>query len=394
MSATSVKYFSSTMPGAPVLSGTAGALIAVLDACLVTGLGLKTVDSLVVFGGAATMNISTGHSAVEGGVVNVSGASPAGLNGDKRVVSVTTNTIVFDATGISNTTATGTITTKVAPAGWTKEYGNATVAAYRGAAGGTQFYLRVDDTGTVSARVLGYEGMTDVNSGTNPFPTEAMRAGGGYWPKSDSASTAARPWILVADDRGFYLNVGHQTAYLGAGPTVFFGDVVSLSATDTYQCGLQYMGSLASVNYATNYLEALGAAYSSPGPFAFARSYTGAGSSILACVHYDLSLASPSSSPHVSGSSVFNYAPYPNPTDGSLSLSPFRTFEAGTFTERGNLPGLYGVPQAVPDGVFNAGDAVSSSAALPGHLLRAVKQWSGGGGSYGIMFIDTTGPWR
>lgn len=392
MSATSVKYFSSTMPGAPVLSGTAGALLAVLDACLVTGLGLKTVDSLVVFGGAATMNISTGHSAVEGGVVNVSGASPAGLNGDKRVVSVTANTIVFDATGISNTTATGTITTKVAPAGWTKEFGTSPVAVYKGGAGGTGFRLRVDDSGTINARVLGYESMTDVNSGTGPFPLEAQRAGGGYWPKSETPSAAARPWILVADDLGFYLNVGHQTSYLGAGPTVFFGDIVSLSATDTYQCALAYMNSVASTNYATNFLDGIGGASTSLSPVAIARSYTGAGAAIPMYLYYDLVFAA-NTPTRVSGSDGHNLAPYPNPADGSLSLSPIRAFEAGTLTERGSLPGLYAVPQGIPNGVFSPGDAVSSTSALSGHLLRALKQWSDTG-SYGHMFVDTTGPWR
>ena len=66
---TSVKYYASTMPGAPVLSGTAGALATLLDACLVDGFGLKTVDTLVVASGVATANISTGSAAVTGGVV-------------------------------------------------------------------------------------------------------------------------------------------------------------------------------------------------------------------------------------------------------------------------------------------------------------------------------------
>ena len=35
MAYTGVKYFHSELPGAPVLSGTAGSLQAVLDACLV-----------------------------------------------------------------------------------------------------------------------------------------------------------------------------------------------------------------------------------------------------------------------------------------------------------------------------------------------------------------------
>jgi hypothetical protein len=33
-------------------------------------------------------------------------------------------------------------------------------------------------------RASGYESMSDVNTGTGPFPTAAQVAGGGYWEKS------------------------------------------------------------------------------------------------------------------------------------------------------------------------------------------------------------------
>ena len=64
---TDVKYFHSSQVGAPVMSqgGAAGLLIALLDACLVDGFGLKTVDSIVVASGVATANVSTGHSAIK-----------------------------------------------------------------------------------------------------------------------------------------------------------------------------------------------------------------------------------------------------------------------------------------------------------------------------------------
>ena len=51
MTDTTVKHFDSTMTGAPTLANVAGNLLAVLDACLVDGFGLKTVDSLVVASG-------------------------------------------------------------------------------------------------------------------------------------------------------------------------------------------------------------------------------------------------------------------------------------------------------------------------------------------------------
>ena len=41
---TTVKFYNSSMPGAPVLSGSAGAMLAVLQACLVDGWGAAAVD--------------------------------------------------------------------------------------------------------------------------------------------------------------------------------------------------------------------------------------------------------------------------------------------------------------------------------------------------------------
>jgi hypothetical protein len=131
MTDTTVKHFDSTMTGAPTLANVAGNLLAVLDACLVDGFGLKTVDSLVVAGGIATATIATGHSARVNAVVLIAGATPSGLNGEKRVISTTTNTVVFDATGITDQTATGTITLKIAPAGWVKAFTGTNKTAYK-----------------------------------------------------------------------------------------------------------------------------------------------------------------------------------------------------------------------------------------------------------------------
>ena len=57
MATYSVKWFTSDMRGAPVVSGTAGTLIAMLDACLVTGFGVVTATSVTVSGGVATATL-------------------------------------------------------------------------------------------------------------------------------------------------------------------------------------------------------------------------------------------------------------------------------------------------------------------------------------------------
>ena len=53
--------------------------------------------------------------------------------------------------------------------------------------------LRVDDSGTTVARVRMYETMSDIDTGTNPAPTDAKVNGGLYWWKSDAASAAISP---------------------------------------------------------------------------------------------------------------------------------------------------------------------------------------------------------
>ena len=98
---TSVKFFSSTQAGAPVLNGTAGALKALLDACLVDGFGLKSVVSLVVASGVATITVTGGHGFLPDGVMLVAGAATAALNGEQKVTAIGTNTASF-ATAVAD----------------------------------------------------------------------------------------------------------------------------------------------------------------------------------------------------------------------------------------------------------------------------------------------------
>src|SRR5690606_26703121 len=114
MSATSVKFYHSQMTGAPVLTGQAGKLIDVLDAVLVNGWGLATVDSVVIASGIATVTRASGHPFEAAGVALIADATVTGgsINGEQRVLSATATTYTFDATGIADQTATGTITHK------------------------------------------------------------------------------------------------------------------------------------------------------------------------------------------------------------------------------------------------------------------------------------------
>lgn len=249
-----VRYYHSEMADAPVLSGTAGALIAVLDACLVNGFGTKAINNLTVTDGIATAQISSGHTFGEGDVLRIAGVTGAlsGLNDDWRLASVTADTVTWSVEGLSIPagSATGTITCLRAPAGWEKVFSATNRAAYRSLrhAEHNGLFLYVDDTGTTTARVRGYEAMTDIDTGTGPFPTDAQMSGGGWWGKSTAASATAREWILAADARRllFCPRVAGQSAKSFA-----FGLLLDAASVDTWATFLSTASS-ASIAVATH----------------------------------------------------------------------------------------------------------------------------------------------
>lgn len=231
---TDVKYFHSSMSGAPALSGTAGTLIGVLNACLTDGFGSVTVNPLGVAANVATATVSTGHGFVMTGaigpVIQIAGATPAGLNGQWRIQSIPSATqFTFATAGISDQAATGTITAKRAPAGFSKVFSDANKAAYQADdIQSTRLFLRVDDSPAQFPTLTMYETMSDVNTGTGASTTR-------YLAKSDAASSAARTWRLIADGRMFYLFINSNAG--GTWPSVMaFGDILPYRSGDTYHC--------------------------------------------------------------------------------------------------------------------------------------------------------------
>ena len=128
---TSIKHAYSSMAGAPIVSGTAGSLIATLDAFLVTGWGSKAVDSAVISNGVCRLNFASGKSAAEThSVIQVSGAAQTVLNGEQRVTAVASGWVAFK-TEMPDGVLTGTISFKMAPLGWEKVFTGTNKAVYR-----------------------------------------------------------------------------------------------------------------------------------------------------------------------------------------------------------------------------------------------------------------------
>lgn len=376
---TTVKFIHNAMTGAPVITNVAGTLIAALDACLVNGFGVGTLDSLVVANNLATATRSVGHPMEIGTICEISGATPAGLNGQKRVLATTTTTYSFDATGISDQSATGAITGKVASLGWDKAFSGTNIAVYR-AQTGTRCYLRVDDTNGVSARVIGYESMTDVNTGTNAFPTSTQVTGGPHWDKN--SATTPRNWTIVGDSRAFYF----FTAPGGTSThrTMFFGDFVSRKSGDIYNCALTGSSSSFSTSGEGTVTASVGYSYrTSNSSIWAARAVSGVGTSSV-LFKQSASIASQNNGTAVS---TGGYT-YPNPGDNALLLIPIMVADQTPYSDRGILPGLFAADQNIT-GVFQNREYVTGVAPLDGRVLRVAADTGNS-----TLFFDTTGPWR
>lgn len=235
-----VIYLSSGQSGAPAIGGTAGSLISWLVTVLTTGYGFVQLESVVVSDGVATATRSAGHgftnitsksAIVLGPVVAISGATPAGLNGNKRITVLSTTTFTFEAPGVSDGVATGTIIANMPPLGWELVWNTGTKAVFRNTAG-TGMYLRFTDDGTFDsgkvARVTGFESMTDVDTGAGQFPPPA--SGQRYIPKYDSSTAMA--WRVIGDAKRFWIfNAYYSNRGYWPG---FFGDLISFVPGDAY----------------------------------------------------------------------------------------------------------------------------------------------------------------
>jgi hypothetical protein len=227
-----------------------------------------------------------------------------------------------------------------AAAGWSTAYTSTHLRAYRQGANSNARYLRVDDSGTGSARVVGYETMSDINTGTGPFPTAAQFSGGGYIRKSSTTDTVARPWLVAADTKRFYLWVGYDLAEatgLNAGdevPLYFFGDLISLDSGDPYNTFLLCGESASTLPSSA----AIAVPTASLAGHYMPRNYAGVDGAIKVV---KLSNMRPAASTSGALGVAAAGCAYPDPATGGMLLDPVTIVELTTVLERGILPGLY-----------------------------------------------------
>ena len=380
--------FDSSQPGAPVLSGTAGALRTLLKACLVDGFGAGAVATLTVSGGIATATYAGAHPFKVGYVAQFAGATPAGLNGDKVILSATGTSVTFAAPGVPDGAATGTITSKAAPAGWQELFAGAlanVIALKPSVVEATGCVLRVDDTDTINARVRAYEAMSDISTGVGMTPLESQAAGGLWWPKSATANATTRAWILVADARGFYLAVAPAG---GDRYTLLFaGDIASLKSGDAY--GYLLTGNQADQTNTSSVPDGcVGYSHRSARAGAYlVRAHTAIGQSTAVQrlgAHHNGSTADV-----YAGTAGYSVGTYPNGPNNGLMTGALELFALGI---RGTLPGLLHPVQDCGN-AFATGAIVDGTGDLAGRRLMAIRTGPPAGGAVGTVFIDITGPW-
>ena len=383
-----VYTFDSSMTGAPVLSGTAGALRAVLKACMVDGFGEGAVSTLTVAAGIATASFAGAHPYRVGTIAQFGGATPAGLNGQKRILSTTTSAVTFAAPGVADGAATGTITHKAAAAGWQELFAGTltnVLCVKPTVPEATGCVLRVDDTGTTNARVRAYEAMTNASTGAGPTPLDSQLSGGLYWPKSGAANSTARPWYMVADERGFYLAVSPQGT--DRYTLLYAGDIASLKSGDAY--GYLVTGNQSDQASASTVPDgccgysgrsARGGAY-------LVRAHTAIGQSVAAQqlgAHHN----GPTADVYA-GTPGYSVGTYPNGPNNGLMTGALELHSQGI---RGTLPGLLHPVQDLGN-AFATSAVVDGTDDLAGRRLMAIRTGPPAGGTVGTVFIDTTGNW-
>ncbi|MGV0949062.1 MAG: hypothetical protein ACOYB3_00010 [Azonexus sp.] len=258
--------YSSGDASAPVLTGEVNKLVAVLDACLVTGYGAKSA------------------------------------------------------------------------AGWTMFGTGANKAAFKSGAG-TGFYLRVQDDapgtgGAREARMTGYVAMTDVNTGTGPFPTAAQGVGGVAMVvcrKSETASAVVRSWYVIADSRTCYVLVSWNNLTYGV---FVFGDFYAYNAADTSNCIIigRPAEQAAGGSTSSERLDIFSALANAITGHFVARDYNNSGASITVGKHGDA----------VNHATLnVGITPYPNGPDSGVYMSRVYVVENASSTIRGYMRGYW-----------------------------------------------------
>lgn len=416
-----VKYFSSGMTGAPQIANNWGDLVTMLDACLINGFALKAIDTLTFADGIATATISSGHAYRPFQVIEIAGAEQPEYNGQFRVLTATMTTFTYAVTGtpVSPATTATSLSAKVASLGWEKPFSSTHKAAYRSKnPQSPQNILLIDNSLKTPNYTTGWakwanvgivEDLSDIDTivgAQAPYdpnnPTQNWKqvtasqwgwhkwyhARGGQYESAGDSGGGGRNWVLIGDDRLFFLFCTNAAGYGWYGRNSYcFGDLISFKPGDNY----------ATVLAADDNYSGMSNHWSYPGQYGgyglvcsldfsgklLLRNHTQLGNP----VRFGLTSLNTNNGQQICGRGPM---PFPNGADYSLWLLPtYVRQEDGHM--RGILPGMLWMPQDRPYSDQSIVDNVVGQAGKRFLLVRT--QYSGEAEGAQIAF-DITGPWR
>ena len=418
-----VKWMHQGMAGAPVLTNNWGSLTALLDACLVNGFNLQTVSAITRTDSTATATLTAGHGFTVDQVVLVAGSDQPDYNGEFTVTAVTSTTVSFTVSGTAVTPATTatSLTMKVAPLGFEIAYTGTNKRAYRSPnPRSNRPFLRVDDslpagyttTWAKFGRITIAEAMSDIDTfvgGRAPFDPYAptrneVPSGSGttmytgwfkwYYARQNHAETSGdngnwgRSWVLIGDDRGFFLS--NASGYFGDARILHaFTDFDSYKAGDNYASYLIASERYLVANSTTGsypYNDAYSANSQNTTGKICIRNYTQIGENVRLGM---LSL-NDGNGQNISGRT--GNIPFPNGPDYGLILHPIYLRETDNGGHlRGALPGIIWIHQSQPYAHLSVIDNVIGYEGRK--FLIVTLNYSSEGNTCGFAY-DITGPWR
>lgn len=327
-----VRMYRSDDDGAPVLNGTAGAAITLLDACLVNGYGSKSAAGWTkAYSGTnvavyrmATTGSSSGYYLRVDDQGTLPDARDARCTGYKTMSDINTGTVAF------------------------------------------------------------------------PTTAQVGSAGGGYLKKSITLNATARPWVLIADEWFFYLITFANTTTWGTGDdyngNFAFGDMITYLANDNFKCiMIPQFGPASSGDTRTCYLGYQANGYAGGNYVYIAKDYTGISTSKIAnqCIRAPYNAS-------VHASALLGNAQsgaYPDPVTGGIDLFRIELIENNNPPAyRGLMPGYY-LPYGGYL-IGNVGDTFAGTGNLAGKNFILLPVQYGGSSVTGRMAFQYDGDWR
>lgn len=349
--------------GAPSLTGTAGSMITVLDACLVSGYGATTLTSLTVSGGVATATVQTGHPYLDQQQVLIAGATPSALNGLRRITRTGATTFTWQTTA-DNGTASGTITAQVAPVGWEKLFSGTSKAIYRStdpAAVAAVYRVRHDAPPNAAAlAALSASDIDTLSGATAEVP----------WSGSTTTDSTPRRWVVVADSRTVWLSILDDGGVPHYGYVYGFGSLDPAGPLDAWCAGVwSYLALTRST----------GSAYTA------ARLLGG----VTGGAPVDVEMMWPAGRglemvPGLSGGGW----PYPSPVHGGVDVADISARAVVSGVMRGRVRGLL-APMHARDAMPQPGSVIALGDDR--YVVLAQCEWQAN--KYGALLADLRGPW-